>query len=278
MKKKILLLPLLALVCACTGNQTSNQTGEDSTTVDSVKEVTLDTISLHLHKNLIEGKDAPSYDIVYKLLAAKGDDDLSRLFNEELSRGLFDKAGMQVDSAMRFQADSIAASYTADLKEFYQPDNEYDFAFKYTYEVNADVKDDSYPGIAAYTTELFTYTGGAHGGYLLTGLNLNRRTGHAILRDDFFQKDKLPDVKHLVEKSLMEHNGCSTMSQLVERTGICSLGEVYVSNNNFLLLQDSVEFIFNPYELASWANGLITTRVAYSDLAPCIKQDVLPKK
>ena len=113
---------------------------------------------------------------------------------------------------------------------------------------------------------------------MLTGLNLNKKTGHAILRDDFFQKDKLSDVKHLVEKSLMEHNGCTTMSQLVERTGICSLGEVYVSDNNFLLLQDSVEFIYNPYEVASWANGLITTRVAYSELAPCTKQDILPKK
>ena len=51
-----------------------------------------------------------------------------------------------------------------------------------------------------------------------------------------------------------------------------------MGEHNFLLLRDSVEFIYNPYEVASWANGLITTRVAYSDLAPCIHQDVLPKQ
>ncbi len=246
--------------------------------MDSVKEVVLDSVKCHLHKNLIPGQDAPSYDIIYSLLAAKGDDEASRLFNEELARGFFGHEGISVDSAMHYQADSLATSYAADLKEVYDQSNDDTFAFMYTYEQTADVREDSHPGIAAYTMEVTTYLGGAHGSHDYYCLNLNRHTGRAIRRADFFQESKLAEVKHLVEQSLVKRNGCANMDQLVARTGICSLGEVYVHDDNFLLLADSVEFIYNPYEVASWANGTIVTRVAYSELAPCINKDVLPKE
>ena len=179
---------------------------------------------------------------------------------------------------MHQQADSLASACTSDLNQFYDPAYEDSFTFKYQFETRADVHADSYPGVAAYSTDEFSYTGGAHGNREVRTVNLNKLTGRAIRRADFFQDGKLAEVKGLVEQSLMKSNGCTTMSQLVERTGICSLGQVYVGEHNFLLLRDSVEFIYNPYEVASWANGLITTRVAYSDLAPCIHQDVLPKQ
>lgn len=272
------MLPLLALACACTGNQTGSQSQVDTVQVDSTPGLMLDTVRYQLSKKLIEGKEAPSYTITYTLLAAKGSDQVSCLFNEELARELFGKDGIQVDSAMHLQADSLASACTSDLNQFYDPAYEDSFTFKYQFETRADVHADSYPGVAAYSTDEFSYTGGAHGNREVRAVNLNKLTGRAIRRADFFQDGKLAEVKGLVEQSLMKSNGCTTMSQLVERTGICSLGQVYVGEHNFLLLRDSVEFIYNPYEVASWANGLITTRVAYSDLAPCIRQDVLPKQ
>lgn len=270
------MLPLLALACACTGNQTGNRTGEDSLAVDSVRGIRLDSVKCHLHKNLIEGKEAPSYDIAYVLLEAQGNDDASRLFNEELARAFFGKEGIPVDSAMRMDADSLASSYTADLKEFYDPACEDDFAFQYTCEQQASVAEDSYPGVAAYSVDMFSYTGGAHGNSIVTCLNLNLTTGRAIRYADFFVKGKERETKGIVEKSFMVKNGCASMGQLVEKTSIGSLGDIYVRDGNFLLLRDSVEFVYNPYEVAPYACGTITTRVAYSDLAPCINKDVLP--
>lgn len=277
MRKKILLLPLLALACACTGYQTGKQTDGEVLPADSATGVVLDSISLHLRKHLVEGQDAPSYDIALNVLAAKGDDDASRLFNEELCRTFFGAEGITVDSAMHFLADSLSASYTADLNDLYDRNTEDTFTFQYTYDQKGTVDEDSYPGLAAYTMTLSTYLGGAHGSYSISCLNLNLSTGRAIRCADFFQKDRLVNVKQLVEKSFMDKNGCNSLDELVEKTSIGSLGEIYV-NENFLLLADSVEFVYNPYDVAPWACGLITTRVAYSDLAPCINKDILPQK
>ena len=268
----------MALLGACWGNQTGSKTGEDSLGIDSTQAIVLDSLTYHVHRNLLDGKEAPSYDITYALLAAQGNDEASRLFNEELVRGLFGKEGMTLDSAMHMHADSLATTYTADLKEMYDPATDYDFSFQYACECQANVDKDSYPGVAAYTTDLFEYTGGAHGNRMVTAINLNLSTGRAIRYADFFVKGKDAEVKGIIEQSLMKQNGCANLDQLVEKTSIGSLGEVYVREGNFLLLKDSVEFIYNPYEVAPWACGLIRARVAYTDLGACVNQDVLPKK
>ncbi len=272
------MLPLLALACACTGNQTGNRTGEDSLAVDSARGIVLDSLTYHVHKNLIEGKEAPSYDITYALLAAQGNDEASCLFNEELARAFYGKEGIPVDSAMHLQADSLASSYTADLKEIYDASCEDTFTFQYTCEQNATVDQDSYPGLAAYSVDQFDYLGGAHGNRIVTCLNLSLTTGRAIRYADFFVKGKESEIKSIIEKNFMLKNGCASMGQLVEKTSIGSLGDIYVRDGNFLLLRDSVEFVYNPYEVAPYACGLITIRVAYSDLAPCIHKEVLPHK
>lgn len=272
------MLPLVALACACTGNRTDSQSDADSLGVDSAQGIMLDSLTCHLHKNLIEGQDVPSYDITLALLAAQGDDEASRTFNEQLCLALYGKQGITLDSAVHFLADSLATSYAADIKEMYDPSAEDAFSFQYVYEVKANVDSASYPGVAAYSTDLYAYLGGAHGNLEVTCANLSLLTGRIIHAADFFQADKQSEVKQLVEQSLVKQYGCTSMDQLVEKTAIGSLGEVSVRDGNFLLLRDSVEFVYNPYEIAPWACGLITTRVAYSDLAPYTHQDVLPKK
>lgn len=268
----------MALACACTGNRTDSQSDADSLGVGSGQTIVLDSITCHRHKNLIEGQDAPSYDITLALLAAQGDDEASRTFNEQLCLALYDKQSITLDSAMHFLADSLATSYAADLKEMFEPGADDAFTFQYTYEVKASVDSASHPGVAAYTTDLYAYLGGAHGSREVTCANLSLLTGKTIHAADFFQEDKQAEVKQLVEQSLTKQYGCANMDQLAEKTSIGALGEVSVRDNNFLLLRDSVEFVYNPYEIAPWACGLITTRVAYSALAPYTHQDILSRK
>lgn len=240
--------------------------------------VILDTLTYHLHKNVIEGKDVPNYDILCRLISAKGDDDASRQFNSQLCGTFFGKEGMPLDSAVHIFADSLAQAYEVELKQFYDPTCEDSFVFQYTYDMQASVEDDSRAGISAYSVIVTSYMGGAHGSHDVYCLNLNNHTGRAIRCADFFRQESISQVKGLIEKSLMDRNGCTSMEQLMEKTSICSLGEVYVRDNNFLLLSDSVEFLYNPYEIAPWACGLISARVSYSDLSSCIIPDVLPQK
>ena len=46
------------------------------------------------------------------------------------------------------------------------------------------------------------------------------------------------------------------LEDLQEKTGITMLGDLYLTNN-FLMKGDSLEFLFNQYEIAPYSAGLI---------------------
>ena len=272
------MMALMILFVSCTGNQTSNTSSSDSLTIEAQQGVVLDTITHHLHKEIVEGRETPSYDILFRVLAAKGDDEASRQFNSTLTKAFWGRDDIPLDSVIHTQADSLSRAFESELKEFYDFTGGDNFSSQYTYEIQSSVAEDSYPGLSAYRIVLSSYLGGAHGSYEEYCVNVNNLTGRAIHYSDFFRDESLPQVKKLIQESLMKKNGCTSMDQLVEKTSICALGEVYVRDNNFLLLADSVEFLYNPYEIAPWACGLVTARVAYSDLNSCIVPDALPQK
>ena len=47
------------------------------------------------------------------------------------------------------------------------------------------------------------------------------------------------------------------IAELQEQTGITMLGDLYLTNN-FLLQGDSILFLFNQYDIAPYAAGLIS--------------------
>ena len=63
-----------------------------------------------------------------------------------------------------------------------------------------------------------------------------------------------------MEKQLCDDWEAEDMEELREQTGITMLGDLYLTNN-FLLKNDSIEFLFNQYEIAPYAAGLISVTI-----------------
>ena len=91
-------MALMILFVSCTGNQTSNTTSSDSLTIEARQGVVLDTITHHLHKEIVEGSETPSYDILFRVLAAKGDDEASRQFNSTLTKAFWGRDDIPLDT------------------------------------------------------------------------------------------------------------------------------------------------------------------------------------
>ena len=70
------------------------------------------------------------------------------------------------------------------------------------------------------------------------------------------------DVIEAMKEQLCKDWDAKDWTDLQEETGIGALGELYLTNN-FLLKNDSIEFLFNQYEIAPYAAGLIGVTVKW---------------
>ena len=154
------------------------------------------------------------------------------------------------------------------------PDNEYQDTYAYEYTQTGKVSEDAPEGIIAYTNRIEMYTGGAHGGALESYINFNEKTGKIITCDELFG-NKQDAVKKLIKEQIIKDNDCKTEEELVEKRSIFSLGDVYISDNNFLIEKDSIMFCYNPYDIAPWSEGFIFAKLSYKELEGLITPNLI---
>ena len=187
---------------------------------------------------------------------------------------LFGTSNISFEEAQKHFTDSLTESFEKELKEFYDPDNEYKETFAYEYTQKGTVSDKSPEGIIAYTNRIEMYTGGAHGGALESYINFNEKTGNIITCGELFGNNQ-EAVKKLIKEQIIKDNDCKTEEELVEKRSIFSLGDVYISNNNFLIEKDGIMFCFNPYDIAPWSEGFIFAKLSYKELEGLITPDLI---
>ena len=72
-----------------------------------------------------------------------------------------------------------------------------------------------------------------------------------------------------LERKLLEYAECSSREELDEH-GYFSNEPMYVSDN-FEIREDSIDFIYNQYEIAPYSTGITTLTVAESDIRDIIR-------
>ncbi len=77
----------------------------------------------------------------------------------------------------------------------------------------------------------------------------------------------------MILDQLIKDHQCKDIQDLVNKTAITMLGDVYISDFNFGLGKDAVEFVYNPYEIAPYSMGIIRVKVPYENLKAYINKD-----
>ena len=119
-----------------------------------------------------------------------------------------------------------------------------------------------------YLSDIYSFTGGAHGMILVKAMNFDSATGAKIGKADFFAADADSIVTEGIIRNLSEQYKTDGPDGLKDQ-GVFALGEPYVPDN-FVLGKDSVTFIYQPYDVAAYALGTIRASVAYSDIETAI--------
>ena len=116
-------------------------------------------------------------------------------------------------------------------------------------------------------------------GWMHPFMNFNWRVwsfgrGRELSAEDIFKKESIPDVIALVKADMAYRHDCTNFVQYAETRLVEDFEEL---PKNFTLDERGIKFIFNAYEIASYAEGDIRGFVDWESLKPYIKPDfVLP--
>ncbi len=115
----------------------------------------------------------------------------------------------------------------------------------------------------------YSFTGGAHPISMLSYLNFDAKTGNQLKLTDFVADTTT--LKQLAEKKFREQNQLAPNASL-EEAGFMFPDNKFILPANIALAKDSLLLYYNPYEIASYAQGPTKMAIAYTELGNVIKK------
>ena len=259
------LLALVLMSVACKGNK--GQTTSLSTPVAETKDIVSTNLdSLHI-TNMPDSILHIEYDFQY----LKSDGTITDSINASIAQALVSgKRNTDVRQAILDAMLEEESAMQAEIQEFYEPEDETYGHLEYNIVRTGRFHFDSPDTVVAYKATIDMYTGGAHGSYTTLTLNFSRNTGHLISPEDVFDMTHEADILNLMLAQLLKDNKCQTREELMEKTSLLTLGDLYLTTN-FHLGKDAVTFCFGQYDIAPYACGITHIRLGYDSLSPYLK-------
>lgn len=208
--------------------------------------------------SLCQNKDCPVLEL--GILKAQGKTEVTKKINQ-----LLEKQHIALFSGMENQ--SLPASLQEALTEFVEnyrtikqkyPDFHGGYELRISDELLYRTKEK-----VVLKTDYYLYTGGAHG---YGGVQLNTfllKTG-ALLPVDSMFSDKAA-VKSLLEQKFRQQYHIPE-GEAINATGFFFADDVFALPLNIAVLKDKVVFVYNPYEIASYAQGKLRLEIPKSEL------------
>lgn len=132
-----------------------------------------------------------------------------------------------------------------------------------------------YKSAPVITVEIstYSYTGGAHPNYWTAYKNFDPTTGRLLSVESVASDAK--KLEALAEKEFRRSNNIGAKADL-EKAGYWFSENVFSLPVNFAFTDQGLLFLYNPYEVASYAQGPIDVLLPYSQLKGLLKDGYLP--
>lgn len=128
------------------------------------------------------------------------------------------------------------------------------------------------PEILCFENISESYTGGAHGAYNAAYTNIDMRNGNVLKTKDIFTKGYENALNKLIEQKIRQHFEIKSNQSLTDG----GLFDNKVSfNDNFAITKDGIEFLYNQYEIAPYAMGVIEIKLSYKEIDSILNKDVI---
>jgi hypothetical protein len=115
-----------------------------------------------------------------------------------------------------------------------------------------------------------SYTGGAHGAYS-TNFSVFDLINKKILKaSDIFEINELTEIAY---EYFLKERGLTKNRESVEKEGYWFKDNKFHLNDNFSFDNKNITFLYNPYEIASYAEGQILIEIPLDKLESIIKKE-----
>lgn len=181
---------------------------------------------------------------------------------------------------VKFDNDSLLKRFTDDLKSEYKLTNgpildEMDEKSLYSFN-NEHVLDGfsllSDELIFSYGINRYVFMGGAHGLNTINYLNFNLKNGKLITESDLFMKNSTKKLTELIKKRIVEQ---SKEDESLEPIKNLEKTDYWIDaikpNGNFYITDESLNYVFNPYEIGPYYLGITEVRIPYERLKNILK-------
>lgn len=108
--------------------------------------------------------------------------------------------------------------------------------------------------IVVYTVESATYMGGAHGMETTDYSNYDLRTGERLTLGDLFTPEGKAALPEIIRERILDNLGYPNWGTLMDSTCYYAAAEIRPTEN-FKLSESHITFMYNPYEIACYAQG-----------------------
>ena len=218
----------------------------------------MNEFTLEFSENTIEKNDVINIELIFP--KAKGSSDIATKINSEIESTIIKNIAFFEEDTNTLNLENvifeIEKRYTS-FKEDFE-----DSAIKWDVNISGEVVYKS-PEIITVGLDSYTFTGGAHGNSVITLLNFNSSTGQLLTIEDLFtDKTKLTAI---------------VKSKLDKEINLNSSNDSYFFSDGFKLPEnigfsdDGVIFLYNTYEIASYAQGVTEFTIPYEDIQDMLK-------
>lgn len=116
-------------------------------------------------------------------------------------------------------------------------------------------------GYISYIKYIYGYCGGAHGMDAKIGVTFEMSTGKTVTEDDLFW----PGYENRLTESLRNHfRDCNTYRATLSDTELFPSG-------NFYLTSSGITYIYQRYEIGSYADGIIEITVPWNEIQDLLR-------
>ena len=273
MKKHSVILLMVLLATSCFFYSCNNKMQPDT------GKFVFDSLQVDRTEHLFGDTAKPSCNIRINLTSITGSDNENLKDSVNcyvLSLCLGEKYINQTPAeAIKNYVEAYVTNYRKDLEPMYQQESKEDTAsigawYSYYKGIEGHVQF-YHKDLLVYRMDYNEYTGGAHGIYMTTYLNLNLATLTPIRLDDLFVPNYKEALTDLLWNQLMADNHVATHEEL-EDMGYTSTGEL-VPTENFCLNPDGITFHYNIYEIAPYVMGAIQITLPYDALSHLLNDE-----
>jgi hypothetical protein len=215
-------------------------------------------------------KPEPAATIAYKLLrgssAMKNEDVqfIEKLIMHEL--GADSLNAITIEDCVKKQIDNYGKWYRGILAE--EPDSNLGESWNNYYSgVAMDVifNDNNWLVMEMSGSE---YTGGAHGNYGVSYMNIDMQQKRVWNMEDVLTVDS-NKLNLLLDAEARRYFAIAATESFEDRL----LTDKVMPNGNICITPTGINFVYNPYEIASYADGIITLFLPYSQMKDLLKPE-----